>query len=208
MRPCKRRFRKRANKNAPHGAGFWLCAVFSSGGMQMHKLRAALERLKTSPFRARFHLSEQDKAYIDQKGLQVIRSHAAEFVAKRLAPASPQKEWKQTVRSPACMCLLLPGMPGKVVPGPSGQSPDRTGAAGDCKPADGVDPGGVSGGTEGQRSKSFRILIWRVWHIAFLQMSEQWIQHFPPKLSEGVGVSEHPDKRRADCVIALNKESS
>ena len=38
----------------------------------MHKLRAALERLQTSPFRARFHLSEQDKAYIDQKGLQVI----------------------------------------------------------------------------------------------------------------------------------------
>lgn len=78
----------------------------------MHKLRAALERLKTSPFRARFHLSEQDKAYIDQKGLQVIRSHAAEFVAKRLAPAHPQKDGKQTpmrghpvfVAQHACAC--------------------------------------------------------------------------------------------------------
>ena len=78
----------------------------------MHKLRAALERLQTSPFRARFHLSEQDKAYIDQKGLQVIRSHAAEFVAKRLAPAYPQKDGKQTpmrghpvfVAQHACAC--------------------------------------------------------------------------------------------------------
>ena len=78
----------------------------------MHKLRAALERLKTSPFRARFHLSEQDKAYIDQKGLQVIRSHAAEFVAKRLAPAYPAKDGKQTpmrghpvfVAQHACAC--------------------------------------------------------------------------------------------------------
>lgn len=78
----------------------------------MHKLRAALERLKTSPFRARFHLSEQDKAYIDQKGLQVIRIHAAEFVAKRLAPAYPQKDGKQTpmrghpvfVAQHACAC--------------------------------------------------------------------------------------------------------
>ena len=78
----------------------------------MHKLRAALERLKTSPCRARFHLSEQDKAYIDPKGLQVIRSHAAEFVAMRLAPAYPQKDGKQTpmrghpvfVAQHACAC--------------------------------------------------------------------------------------------------------
>ena len=78
----------------------------------MHKLRAALGRLKKSPFRARFHLSEQDKAYIDQKGLQVIRSHAAEFVAKLLAPAYPAKDGKQTpmrghpvfVAQHACAC--------------------------------------------------------------------------------------------------------
>lgn len=181
----------------------------------MHKLRAALERLKTSPFRARFHLSEQDKAYIDQKGLQVIRSHAAEFVAKRLAPAHPQKDGKQTpmrghpvfVAQHACACCCR-GCLEKWYQVPRGRALTEQEQRGDCKPADGVDPGGVSGGTEGQRSKSFRILIWRVWHIVFLQTSEQWIQHFPPKLSEGVGVSEHPDKRRADCVIASNKESS
>ena len=138
----------------------------------MHKLRAALERLKTSPFRARFHLSEQDKAYIDQKGLQVIRSQAAGSGVSGKGWEADSHAGASGVRSPACMCLLLPGMPGKVVPGPPGQSPDRTGAAGHCKPADGVDPGGVSGGTEGQRSKSFRILIWRVWHIVFLQTSE------------------------------------
>lgn len=62
----------------------------------MHKLRAALERLKTSPFRARFHLSDQDKAYIDRKGLPEIRRHAEEFVAERLAPAFPRNDGKQT----------------------------------------------------------------------------------------------------------------
>lgn len=78
----------------------------------MHKLRAALERLKTSPFRTRFHLSHEDRAYIEQKGLQVIRHHAEDFVAKRLAPAFPRNDGKQTpmrghpvfVAQHACAC--------------------------------------------------------------------------------------------------------
>lgn len=42
------------------------------------------ERLEKSAFRSRFGLSERDRAYIAQKGLEVIRRHAEDFVARRL----------------------------------------------------------------------------------------------------------------------------
>ena len=56
----------------------------------------ALERLQTSPFRAKFHLSQKDRDYIAEKGLPVIRSHAEEFVRTRLAPAEIPNDGKQT----------------------------------------------------------------------------------------------------------------
>ena len=49
---------------------------------------ALFERLAQSAFRSKFKLSAKDKAYIQEKGVATIRSHAADFVAKRLAPAS------------------------------------------------------------------------------------------------------------------------
>ena len=72
----------------------------------------ALENLKKSDFRSRFHLSRQDREYIAQKGLPVIRHHAADFVAKRLAPADIPNDGKQTpmrghpvfVAQHACAC--------------------------------------------------------------------------------------------------------
>jgi hypothetical protein len=54
------------------------------------------ERLAASAFRNRFHLSEKDRKYIFDKGMDVIRKHAEDFVAKRLAPENPENDGKQT----------------------------------------------------------------------------------------------------------------
>ena len=53
-------------------------------------------RLSKSDFRSRFHLSEQDKKYIEEKGMDVIQRHAEDFVEKRLAPENPENDGKQT----------------------------------------------------------------------------------------------------------------
>ena len=55
-----------------------------------------LVRLSRSNFRSRFHLKAQDKQYIREKGWNTIADHAADFVSKRLAPAEPKNDGKQT----------------------------------------------------------------------------------------------------------------
>lgn len=45
------------------------------------------ERLGNSKFRSSFHLKEKDKEYVREKGLETIRQHARDFIAKREAPA-------------------------------------------------------------------------------------------------------------------------
>lgn len=54
------------------------------------------ERLNKSKFRSGFHLSQADKNYIADKGIGTIRSHAADFVANRLAPENPKNDGEQT----------------------------------------------------------------------------------------------------------------
>ena len=54
------------------------------------------ERLAKSDFRSKFHLRQQDIDYINSKTLPVIRRHAADFVASRLAPAFIYNDGKQT----------------------------------------------------------------------------------------------------------------
>lgn len=54
------------------------------------------DRLARSPFRSRFKLGEQEGRYLREKGMPVILRHAAEIIAKRLAPAIPAKDGKQT----------------------------------------------------------------------------------------------------------------
>ena len=56
---------------------------------------AAFEKLARSKFRSRFRLSDADRAYIEQHGLDVIRRHAADFVRQRLAPANPPNDGRQ-----------------------------------------------------------------------------------------------------------------
>ena len=53
-------------------------------------------RLSRSTFRSRFHLSERDKEYVRQKGMDTIKSHAEGFISKRLAPAVIPNDGKQT----------------------------------------------------------------------------------------------------------------
>ena len=72
----------------------------------------AFRRLGHSRFRSRFHLTERDRAYIAEKGLDVIRRHAEDFVRTRLAPAVIPNDGKQTpmrghpvfVAQHACAC--------------------------------------------------------------------------------------------------------
>lgn len=54
------------------------------------------ERLSKSDFRRRFRLSPKDLDYIRTKGMDTIRRHAEDFVAKRLAPAFISNDGKQT----------------------------------------------------------------------------------------------------------------
>jgi uncharacterized protein DUF4186 len=62
----------------------------------MADLDATLHALAQQPFRARFHLRGRDAATVELRGMDVVRAHAAELLAKRLAPASPVKDGKQT----------------------------------------------------------------------------------------------------------------
>lgn len=62
----------------------------------MQTIDEALEKLKTSKFRARFALKEKDKAYVQKKGMDTIRIHAQDFVRQRLAPAVIPNDGKQT----------------------------------------------------------------------------------------------------------------
>ncbi len=52
--------------------------------------------LAKSAFRSKFQLHGKDLDYLRNKGLDTVLSHAADFIAKRLAPAHPLNDGKQT----------------------------------------------------------------------------------------------------------------
>ena len=60
------------------------------------QLDALFRRLSQSDFRRRFHLKPADRAYIDRKGMDTIRQHAADFIRQRIAPAVIPNDGKQT----------------------------------------------------------------------------------------------------------------
>jgi hypothetical protein len=62
----------------------------------MHDLDAVFEKLAGSPFRAKFRLGPKDRAYLESRGMDVIAEHARDFVGKRLAPAEPLNDGRQT----------------------------------------------------------------------------------------------------------------
>ena len=58
--------------------------------------RQLFERQGNSSFRSSFHLKQKDIDYINEKGLDTIRQHAKDFIAKREAPAYIANDGKQT----------------------------------------------------------------------------------------------------------------
>ena len=54
------------------------------------------ENLGRSRFRSRFKLTGRDRDYVALRKREVIAAHAREIIGKRLAPAHPLKDGKQT----------------------------------------------------------------------------------------------------------------
>ena len=54
------------------------------------------QRLGQSEFRSSFSLKSNDRHYVREKGMDVVRGHAQDFIAKRLAPAAPANDGRQT----------------------------------------------------------------------------------------------------------------
>jgi Domain of unknown function (DUF4186) len=57
---------------------------------------ARLTRITRHRFRAKFHVRGRERAVVDLRGMATIRVHAAEIVDRRLAPAQPHKDGRQT----------------------------------------------------------------------------------------------------------------
>ena len=62
----------------------------------MQNIQQALEKLDHSKFRSSFHLTKKEKQYLEDKGMETVRRHAADFVKMKLAPAEPLNDGKQT----------------------------------------------------------------------------------------------------------------
>ena len=62
----------------------------------MRDLNELFAALNQSPFRRRFSLRGKELDYLHRKGLEVILEHAADFIEKRLAPAAPVNDGRQT----------------------------------------------------------------------------------------------------------------
>lgn len=78
----------------------------------MATIAETLNKLKKSKFRSQFHLSAKEKAYVKEKGLEVIKKHCQEIIRKRLAPKYIHNDGKQTplkghpvfIAQHACAC--------------------------------------------------------------------------------------------------------
>ena len=76
------------------------------------KYDIVLKKLQSSKFRSSFHLKEKEKNYIQEKGMDKIKSHAIDFINEKLGPANPKNDGKQTpmkghpvfIAQHACAC--------------------------------------------------------------------------------------------------------
>ena len=62
----------------------------------MRDLEELFAALGDSQFRRGFRLRGKELAYLRSKGLRTVLEHAADFIEKRLAPAEPANDGKQT----------------------------------------------------------------------------------------------------------------
>jgi hypothetical protein len=62
----------------------------------MRVLDEVFRALERSAFRQRFKLGAKERAYFNARGMDTVLTHGADFIAKRLAPAEPANDGKQT----------------------------------------------------------------------------------------------------------------
>jgi hypothetical protein len=62
----------------------------------MRDVQEVLDNLQNSEFRRNIRLRKKEADYLNSKGLEIILEHAADFIEKRLAPAEPANDGKQT----------------------------------------------------------------------------------------------------------------
>ncbi len=62
----------------------------------MRDLDGLFSALARSKFRSRFHLGPKERAYLAEKTLPTILEHGRDLVQKRLAPAAPRNDGRQT----------------------------------------------------------------------------------------------------------------
>src|SRR5919199_4635466 len=62
----------------------------------MRALEEVFAEFEKSDFRRRFRLRGKELAYLREKGLATVLEHAASFIEKRLAPAEPANDGRQT----------------------------------------------------------------------------------------------------------------
>ena len=62
----------------------------------MRDLDLVFSRLSGSAFRTRFRLAERERAYLADRGLPTVLEHARDLIDKRLAPAEPLNDGRQT----------------------------------------------------------------------------------------------------------------
>lgn len=80
--------------------------------LTLSTLEETLVRLGRSDFRAKFRLSDKDKDYVREKGIDKIREHCEQFVRERLSPAIIPNDGRQTpmrghpvfIAQHACAC--------------------------------------------------------------------------------------------------------
>ena len=63
---------------------------------EKERLENVFRRLGRSRFRSGFRLSAGEALYLRQKGLPEVLSHGRDFLRKRIAPALPANDGKQT----------------------------------------------------------------------------------------------------------------
>jgi hypothetical protein len=61
-----------------------------------NRISQTLASLKRSKFRSKFKLTEKDRKYIRDKGIDTIRQHAIDFIKTRIASQYPNNDGKQT----------------------------------------------------------------------------------------------------------------
>ena len=62
----------------------------------MRALDELFDALRTSSFRRRFRLGPKERAYLERHGINAVLVQAEELIARRLAPAAPLNDGKQT----------------------------------------------------------------------------------------------------------------